>query len=165
MRAEENIEQKLCYANPFMLEVWKRLLTMGKKMIIVSDMYLPGKCIAKILENAGYTGIQKVYVSNTYRKSKADGSLYREIIKDWYHIDIESNRVRKGKNLLEKERGHARMRMAFQLFMSGITLLAMAKWQGITALISCPIPILIRMSCYIALWICPVSLAAHIEQL
>lgn len=83
MQAEENVEQKLCYANPFMLEVWKRLLAMGKKMVVVSDMYLPEKCIAKILENAGYTGIQKIYVSNTYHKSKDEGSLYREVIKDW----------------------------------------------------------------------------------
>ncbi|MCM1201385.1 MAG: hypothetical protein NC312_09150 [Bacteroides fragilis] len=100
MRAEENIEQKLCYANPFMSEVWKRLLAMGKKMIVVSDMYLPESCIVKILENAGYMGIQKVYVSNVCHKSKAGGGLYREVIKDWYNIDIENVRFRKGNDLL-----------------------------------------------------------------
>ncbi|MDE7258964.1 MAG: HAD hydrolase-like protein, partial [Lachnospiraceae bacterium] len=83
MEREQKIEQKLCYANPFMLEVWKRLQSMNKRMIVVSDMYLPKECIEKILESAGYTGIEKIYVSNEYHKSKADGSLYCEVIKDW----------------------------------------------------------------------------------
>lgn len=83
MEREQEIEQKLCYANPFMLKVWKRLQSLNKKMIVVSDMYLPKECIGKILESAGYTGIEKVYVSNEYHKSKADGSLYREVMKDW----------------------------------------------------------------------------------
>ncbi|MDE6738369.1 MAG: hypothetical protein K2K07_04690 [Lachnospiraceae bacterium] len=83
MEREQEIEQKLCYANPFMLEVWKRLQSMNKKMIVVSDMYLPKDCIVKILEGARYTGIEKIYVSNEYHKSKADGSLYREVMKDW----------------------------------------------------------------------------------
>lgn len=87
MERERQIEEKLCYANPFMLRVWKQLQSMNKKMIVVSDMYLPKDCIAKILENAGYTGIEKVYVSNEYHKSKADGSLYREVMKDWCKTD------------------------------------------------------------------------------
>lgn len=83
MEREQEIEQKLCYANPFMLQVWKRLQSMNKKMIVVSDMYLSKECIGKILENAGYTGIEKIYVSNEYHKSKVDGSLYGEVMKDW----------------------------------------------------------------------------------
>lgn len=83
MEREQKIEQKLCYANPFMLNVWKRLQSLNKKMIVVSDMYLPEECIGKILESAGYTGIEKIYVSNEYHKSKSDGSLYREVMKDW----------------------------------------------------------------------------------
>lgn len=102
MRAEEDAEQKLCYANPFMSEVYKRLLAMGKKMIAVSDMYLPEECIAKLLENAGYMGIEKIYVSNAYHKSKAEGGLYHEVIKDWCNIDITTDKIRKGKNLSNK---------------------------------------------------------------
>lgn len=79
MEWEQEVEQRLCYANPFMLEVWKRLLAMNKKMILVSDMYLPKECIVKILENAGYRGMEKVYLSNEYQKSKADGRLFGEI--------------------------------------------------------------------------------------
>ena len=79
---ERAVEQKLCYANPFMLEVWKRLAEQDKKIIIVSDMYLPQECIGSILERAGYAGARKVYVSNEYHKSKADGRLYQQVLSD-----------------------------------------------------------------------------------
>lgn len=83
LREEERIERQLCYANPFMLEIWRSLLRMGKKLLVISDMYLPADCIAAILENAGYEGAEKVYLSNVYGKSKADGGLYEEVLKDW----------------------------------------------------------------------------------
>lgn len=94
MAREEKLEQMLCYANPFMLEVWRRLQYMNKKMIVVTDMYLPKDCIVKILENAGYTGIAKVYVSNEYRKSKADGSLYEEVMKDWCGASLQAAEIK-----------------------------------------------------------------------
>ncbi|MDE6608082.1 MAG: hypothetical protein K2K54_10060 [Lachnospiraceae bacterium] len=94
MAREEKLEQMLCYANPFMLEVWKRLQCMKKKMIVVSDMYLPKDCIVKILENAGYTGIEKVYLSNEYHKSKADGSLYEEVMKDWCKTSMQAAEIK-----------------------------------------------------------------------
>lgn len=88
MREEERIEQQLCYANPFMLEVWESLLRMGKKLLIVSDMYLPYDCIVTILGNAGYMGAEKIYLSNVYGKSKADGSLYEEVLRDWREASL-----------------------------------------------------------------------------
>ncbi len=103
IQAEEKTEQNLCYANPFMLEVWKRLQMMNKKMILISDMYLSGESIIKLLENAGYTGIQKIYVSNEYQKSKADGSLYLEVLKDWYPMDTEAKKIKRGRDLGKKK--------------------------------------------------------------
>lgn len=87
IRLEQEIEKKLCYANPFMLEVWKRLREMDKKIIVVSDMYLPEDCIVDILETSGYTGAEKVYISNVYHKNKAGGKLYEAVIGDWYGSD------------------------------------------------------------------------------
>ncbi|MGN0347811.1 MAG: HAD family hydrolase [Lachnospiraceae bacterium] len=91
---EEMTEQKLCYANPFMLALWQKLKEMNKKLIIISDMYLPGTCIASILENAGFTGAQKIYISGEYHKSKADGKLFRQVIHDFYgeNFDITSGK-------------------------------------------------------------------------
>ncbi|MBR3245844.1 MAG: hypothetical protein IKF90_24580 [Parasporobacterium sp.] len=76
MQKELELEEKLCYANPFMLEVWKKLAEAGKRIIVISDMYLPGSFLETILRKNGFTGYEKLYVSNEYKKSKADGTLY-----------------------------------------------------------------------------------------
>lgn len=81
-RTEKALEEMLCYANPFMLEVWKQLKKLDKRLIIVSDMYLPEECIGNILEKAGYTGAGKRYISSEYHRSKADGGLYEQVLSD-----------------------------------------------------------------------------------
>lgn len=76
---EVETEQEVCFANPYMLEVFQYLKQMGKEIIAVSDMYLPESVIREILENCGYKGIKHIFVSNEIGVSKADGSLYRYI--------------------------------------------------------------------------------------
>lgn len=83
MQLECEIEEKLCYANPYMLQVWKRLQELEKRVIIVSDMYLPRACIEKILQNAGYTGAERIYISNEYGENKAGGALFRRVLRDF----------------------------------------------------------------------------------
>lgn len=73
----------LCYANPFMLALWQRLQEQGKRIIVVSDMYLPGDALSSLLEKKGFTGFEKLYVSCEYGKSKADGSLYEQVKADY----------------------------------------------------------------------------------
>lgn len=89
-KLEIAIEKNLCHANPFMLAVWRKLKERNRKIIIVSDMYLPEICIRQILENAGFTGAEKIYISSEYCKSKADGKLYQEVLQDW-KMDEDSN--------------------------------------------------------------------------
>ncbi len=76
MRVEMETEIALCCANPFMLSVWESLRSMGKRLIIVSDMYLPKECFRRILDKTGFQGAEKIFVSCEYGKSKADGSLF-----------------------------------------------------------------------------------------
>lgn len=101
MEIEQNIESELCYANPFMLEVWNRLIRMGKRLIIVSDMYLPQKCISDILEKSGFIGAEKIYISQIYQKSKANGRLFNRVIKDLYGIDTD-NGMKSGYDISKK---------------------------------------------------------------
>ena len=81
MRAEWETEVSLCYANPFMLKVWRMLNQLGKKIIVVSDMYLSSAQIKELLEKNGFTGASKIIVSCEYGKSKADGKLYEFVKK------------------------------------------------------------------------------------
>ena len=90
-KIEMSIEEKTCYANPYMLLVWKKLQQMNKQIIVVSDMYLPKECIERILVNAGFTGAKHIYVSNEYHKSKADGSLYKQVLREYQKNDCKKS--------------------------------------------------------------------------
>lgn len=73
-QAEEiEAELALCYANPFMLEVWNRLQQLGKRMLVVSDMYLSSGVLSEMLDKNGFKGYEKLYVSCEYGKNKANG--------------------------------------------------------------------------------------------
>lgn len=98
VRVECEIEEALCYANPYMLQVWQRLQTLGKRMIIVSGMYLPRECIERILCKAGYTGAERIYISNEYGENKADGSLFRHVMYDLYGKSLKG-KVQPGKDI------------------------------------------------------------------
>lgn len=87
-KLEIDTELRLCYANPFMLKVWEELRKKRKRLIVVSDMYLPTEVITKMLEGAGFVGAERIFVSNEYRVSKADGKLY-QIVLDELNLDKE----------------------------------------------------------------------------
>ena len=80
MAVEIATEKQFCYANPFMREVFQELCKRKKKIIIVSDMYLPAEILEEILHANGYSGYDKLYVSCEYGKNKAGGKLF-ELVK------------------------------------------------------------------------------------
>ena len=80
-KAEKQTELDICTANPFMLEVWQKLIALNKRIIIVSDMYLPADFISMLLEKNGFTGAKSVYVSCEYKKNKAKGGLFETVLR------------------------------------------------------------------------------------
>lgn len=79
MRAERETEEALCFANPYMLEVFRLLRQKGKRIIVLSDMYLPAETIGRMLEKCGFEGMEGCFVSCEYGCSKSGGSLYGKI--------------------------------------------------------------------------------------
>ena len=75
MRTEEETERALCFANPYLLEVFRILRQKGKRLIALSDMYLPEKTVRSMLEKCGFSGMEDCFVSCEYGCSKSDGSL------------------------------------------------------------------------------------------
>lgn len=55
----------------------------GKKIILVSDMYLPVKEVEFLLKKLGYSGYEKCFVSSEYNKVKKSGSLYSLVLKEF----------------------------------------------------------------------------------
>ena len=75
-------ELDYCFANPYMKRVYRLLQEQGKTIVFTSDMYLPKPMMEQLLNKAGYTGYEKVYVSCDYECSKRDGGLYRYLKAD-----------------------------------------------------------------------------------
>lgn len=80
---EIQLEKQVCYANPYMLEVFKLLKKQNKTVIAISDMYLPSKVIKEILEKNGFKGFDKIFVSCEHGYCKTTGKLF-EIAKEHY---------------------------------------------------------------------------------
>lgn len=80
---EFSLEKKLCYANPYMLEVFRLLKGQNKTLAAVSDMYLPGELVTELLAAQGYEGFDGVFVSCDYNCSKRDGGLFH-VLKEKY---------------------------------------------------------------------------------
>lgn len=76
MELELNMEKLMCYANPFMKQVYNKLISRGKTIIIISDMYISADEMKTILGRNGYTGYEKLYVSCEHGVGKCDGGLY-----------------------------------------------------------------------------------------
>ncbi|MBE6355008.1 hypothetical protein [Treponema sp.] len=83
IQTELEYEKRYCFANPYMKRVYDMLVELGKKIIITSDMYIPGEQMKELLTSCGYTNYEKLYVSCDYGTSKRSGGLY-EIVKSDY---------------------------------------------------------------------------------
>ena len=101
MRAEEGTEEILCFANPYMLEVFRLLRRKGKRIIALSDMYLSTKVIERMLGKCGFAGMEGCFVSCEYGCSKSDGSLYgkaEQLLGPGRFIHVGDNGVSDGEN-------------------------------------------------------------------
>ncbi len=80
--AEVQEELKSCHTKKKGRDLFEFCRNIGKKTIIVTDMYLPREIIEHILHNSGYTGYSSIYVSNVYGCSKRRGGLYRKVLSE-----------------------------------------------------------------------------------
>ncbi|MEL7640513.1 MAG: hypothetical protein AAGU21_12800 [Solidesulfovibrio sp.] len=81
-------------------DIYDHAQGLGKKIIIISDMYLPRDVLAKLLRINGFTGYDALYVSSELKLSKGSGRLFDFII-ETYKKDgiIPSQIVHLGDNL------------------------------------------------------------------
>lgn len=82
IQAEFAAERSCCRADPRMRALVKALLQQKKQVIAVSDMYLNGRQIRRLLLGCGYEGLHKVYASSDYRAGKSDGRLFPIVLRE-----------------------------------------------------------------------------------
>ena len=61
-----------------------------KKIIIISDMYLPDTFIQELLSNNGFKSITKIYVSSKEKLTKHSGALFSRVLDD---LDIKCGQL------------------------------------------------------------------------
>lgn len=88
MQYEIETELDLAFANPYMKQVYLEAVNLNKKVIAVSDMYLPSDVIKKMLKKCGYDKFDDIIVSNDYGVSKRSTKLY-EKVKEMYGEDLK----------------------------------------------------------------------------
>ncbi|TKZ35482.1 hypothetical protein [Brachyspira catarrhinii] len=79
---EIELEERILTIHKENKEIYDYVLSLGKKIIIASDMYLPKNVIEKILIKNNYTNYYKLYLSSDLMLTKASGNLYKYIIED-----------------------------------------------------------------------------------
>lgn len=95
MQTEFELEYELCRPNPYMLRLFNLLKYAGKRIILISDMYLETDMMKKILEKCGYTGYEELFISCEYNGNKYSGTLYKSVMnklgKDLKYMHIGDN--------------------------------------------------------------------------
>lgn len=80
---EIELEIELSVVNPYIYSVYEKMVSLGKTIIFMSDMYLPSEVIAEILQKNGYSNYEKLYISNEHRINKGDGELQKIVLSDY----------------------------------------------------------------------------------
>lgn len=83
VETELKVEMQFCFANPYMMRVFKLLKEQNKEIIFVSDMYLPQDMMVKLLESCGYVNYSKLYVSCDFDCNKSLGGLYEKVLEQY----------------------------------------------------------------------------------
>ena len=84
---EMKIEEKICAANEEIVNFLFRCREMGKRILIISDMYLPRDLIEQILFRNNIP-FDALYVSSEIKCTKRTGNLY-EYVRKAEHIDVK----------------------------------------------------------------------------
>lgn len=79
---EQSLEMEFCGIRYAGKELYEAAMLTGKKVILISDMYLGEDTIKQILAKNRYLEYEKLYVSSKYRLTKNSGDLYRYVKND-----------------------------------------------------------------------------------
>ena len=75
-------ESKTLQPNMEIKQIFDYAKSLGKRIVIISDMYLSTDFLKKVLIEKGYTGFEKLYVSSDVKKTKWTGNLYKYACED-----------------------------------------------------------------------------------
>lgn len=95
---EVEIEEEVLIPRKDMVEFFKECISNGKKVSLVSDMYISGDVVKTFLEKNGIEGYQNLYISCDKKRLKLQGLLeiYRSEIGDGRFLHIGDHLIHDG---------------------------------------------------------------------
>ena len=75
-QAEVDLELRCVRADPQVTAAFRALVARGRRVVLVSDMYLPAGCVERMLARCGIAGFERLYLSSEAMVAKADGSVW-----------------------------------------------------------------------------------------
>lgn len=85
---EINLEMKYCYSRKAAKELYELANYLGKKIFIISDMYLPKEVIEEILEKNGYIEYDELFLSSDTQLFKGNGAIYEKLLSSYKADEI-----------------------------------------------------------------------------
>lgn len=83
---EIDLEYELCIPREDVRDLFDYILSAGKKIILISDMYLPGNIIEKMLKKCGYDGYEELWVSCDRGKRKDRDTIWDDFLEKYGHL-------------------------------------------------------------------------------
>lgn len=80
---ELNFEYNLSKQNSHIFDIYNYAKSLGKKIVFISDMYLPKNFLVKVLAKNGYDYFDDFYLSGETGLAKYSGNLYKKFIQDY----------------------------------------------------------------------------------
>jgi HAD superfamily hydrolase (TIGR01549 family) len=90
MLAEMNAEKELLYPRTSGYKAFLEAKSLNKRIIIISDMYLPESFIRELLDKNGYSGYERIFVSSTYKVKKHSGALFDVVLNE---LNVSPNSI------------------------------------------------------------------------
>lgn len=87
---EIELEKRISLRNEEIYQVYQYALEKKKRIIFISDMYLAQEVIESILSKAGYHTYEHLFLSSSYKKTKASGELFDVAIQ---HLMTPAERI------------------------------------------------------------------------
>jgi predicted HAD superfamily hydrolase len=81
MQIECDLELQLCCANEEMKKLFEWCLKNNKKVVFISDIYLPEALIEQMLHKCGYIAYDRLYLSSLTGLKKSTGNLFLHVLK------------------------------------------------------------------------------------
>lgn len=104
---EMQMEMDILYPRLSGFKAFNEARSLGKRVILISDMYLSKDFLDKVLKKNGYEGYERFYVSSEIRLKKHNGKLFDYVIND---LNVEPKTILHIGDNLDADVIHAKKR-------------------------------------------------------